>query len=436
MNEHDYRIKAYKKAAAAPAGSADENVPDGVPRAPLFQNVNRQIGQIFDESEKRSSAASSAPRAASPASASASAPGDARAKAHRSGEPVRDFTRHGLVKVPVSPQNADGKENMYRRVAKFLLLIGVDEAAKVISHLTPEQTEKIIPEIASIRRVDPDESSVILAEFQTLLDSSREKGGVTTARTILEKAFGADRAEQMLKKTVPFADGVPFDYMQDMDGERVFFLLKDESAPVRALVLSRLKPPVAADVINRMSAADKKDTVCRLAKLAPVAPDILRRIDQAMHEKVLAVNTAAADSLDGRGALAEILKRMSPDAEKDILSSLAEEDPDLGQDLRERLFTIDDVVRADDRYIQKQLQLMAESDIAYLIAGKPEPFRQKILSNISKTRGDIVLEEEQIKKPMRRTDCDEATNRFFGILRRAWENGTLVISGRDDDVYV
>ena len=316
------------------------------------------------------------------------------------------------------------------------MLIGIDEAAKVISHLTPEQTEHIIPEIASIRRVDPDEATVILAEFQTLIDSSREKGGVTTAKNILEKAFGPERAEELLKKTVPFAAGTPFDYMQDMDGERVYFLLKDEAAPVRALVLSKLKPVVAADVINRMPVDEKKETIQRLAKMTTISPDVLRRVDQAMHEKVLTANTSAADSIDGRGALAEILKKMSPNAEKDILYSLAEQDPELTADLRERLFTMDDVINADDRFIQKQLHEMTESDIAYLIAGKPNDFRQKILMNVSKTRGDIILEEEEILKPMRRADCDDITTKFFSILRRAWENGSLIIKGRDDDVYV
>lgn len=411
MNENDYRIQAYKKAAGLLSKKEDNpQQPKTIETSttvqkPVFQKVNTQVGEILKSNNSSKSSSN-------------------------------DFTRHGLIKVPIAPNDPDGRESIYRRVAKFLLLIGVDEAAKVISHLTPEQTEKIIPEIASIRRVDPDEAEVILAEFQSLVENSRQQGGVETARDILEKAFGTERADEMIKKTVPFPEGTPFDYMQDMDGERVFYLLKDEVAPVRALVLSRLKPAVAADVINRMSLEDKKETVHRLAKLTAISPDILRRVDQAMHEKVQAVNTAAADSMDGRGALAEILKRMNPDAEKDILSTLSEQDPELSADLRERLFTIDDVLNADDRFVQKLLHSMQESEIAFLIAGKDESFRNKILSNVSRTRGDQILEEESIRKPMRRRDCDEATTKFFSTLRRAWEDGSLVISGRDEDIYV
>lgn len=348
----------------------------------------------------------------------------------------KDVMRHGLIKVPVAPRDPDGRENIYRRVAKFLLLIGTDEAAKVISHLSPAQTEQIIPEIASIRRVDPDEAAIILEEFKSLLENARQQGGVTTARNILEKAFGPDRAEEFISKAVPFPEGVPFDYLQEMDGQRVFLLLKDEPPPVQTLVLSRLKPAVAAEVINQLENDQKKEVIRRLAKLTPMDPEILRRVDRAMHDKVLMMNTSAADSMDGRGALTEILKRMSPTAEKDILTSLAQQDPELSNDIRERLFTIDDIIMADDRFLQKKLHAMTEGEIALLIAGKPESFRQKILTNVSKNRGDIILEEEVLRRPMRRRDCDEVTARFFSVLRRAWEDGSLIIQGRSDDIYV
>lgn len=328
------------------------------------------------------------------------------------------------------------KDSIYRRVAKFLLLIGIDEAAKIIPHLTPEQTEKIIPEIASIRSVDPDEANVILAEFENLVQRSREDGGVSTAKTILIKAFGEERANEMLQKTVPFPNGKPFDYMQEMEGERVFFLLKEESSAVQALVLSHLKPKVAADVINQMELSAKTEVVRRLATLKKIDPEVLRRVDQAMSEKVKNSNTSKSDSIDGRGALADILKKMSPESEKNILSMLSDTDPDLGVDLRQRLFTVDDVINCDDRVIQEKLHQMSEIEIAYLIAGKSQDFRDKIFKNISKGRGDIVLEEEQIHKPMLKKDCDAITTEFFSFLRRKWEKGELRIIGRDDEQYV
>lgn len=348
---------------------------------------------------------------------------------------AKALAQGGLLKVPVQ-KSADGKESVYRRVAKFLLLIGENEAAKIMPHLTEEQIEKIVPELASIRRVEPEEAESILAEFQSLVQKSREDGGVETARAMLEKAFGAEKAEAMLQKSVPFADGKPFDFLSEADAEKVGLLLKDESAYIRALVLSYLPPKISAAVITALPADEKKEVVLRLAKLKHISPDVVKRVDAAMREKLNSIVVEKSDSIDGRNALAQILKQMSPEHEGAILSKLSAQDPDLGADLRERLFTNEDILNADDKFLQNQLHSMSDADIAYLIAGKDDAFRKKILHNVSQNRAGIILGEEQAKKPMLRADCEKITSQFFSTMRRAWEEGHLVIKGRDDDVYV
>ena len=346
------------------------------------------------------------------------------------------LSQGGLIKVPVQPQSKDGKDSVYRRVAKFLFLIGVDEAAKILPHLTPEQTEKIIPELVTLNKVDESEAAVILEEFKSLISKSRETGGVNTARNILEKAFGKDKAGELLDKAVPFKNGKPFEYLMEADSEKITALLKGESAAVRALVCSHLAPKVAAGFIQNLEEAEKKEVILRLAKLKEMSPEIVARVDAAMQKKFNSLVTQKTDTIDGRNVLANILKRMDSSSEEKIISQLSENDPDLGSDLRERLFTLEDIVNADDRFIQNKLQQMEDEDIAYLIAGKTESFRNKILSNVSTNRKNMILDEEERRIPMRRADVEKVTSRFFSYVRRAWEDGKLIIKGRDDEVYV
>lgn len=335
--------------------------------------------------------------------------------------------------MPTKKDDGDGKESVYKRVAKFLVLIGIDEAAKILPHLTEEQTEKIIPEIASIKKIDPAEAEQILSEFRFLMQKARESGGVQTAKNILEKAFGSERANELLEKTVPFGNGKPFEFLAEADGEKVFALLKDEPNPVRALVLIHLDPKVAAQVIKGLPDDEKKDIIVRLAKMKEVSPDIVRRIDKAMQEKLRKLSLVRSDRIDGRTTLAEILKRMSPKAEEEILSNLADENPELGENLRELLFTTQDILNADDKFIQNKLRDMTDLDVAFLIAGKGNEFRDKILCNVSSTRKKQILDTEDLKKPMRRSDCEKVTSQFFSDLRRAYEDGELYIKGRDEE---
>lgn len=342
----------------------------------------------------------------------------------------------GLIKVPSSDRG--GKESPYRKVAKFLLLIGVEEAARVMSKLTPEQTEKVVLELATIRRVDKDEASIVLAEFESLLSQAREpEGGLGTARSILEAAFGSERAEEMLRKAVPDMGVKPFDYLDGVDPDRMYRLISDELPAIKALVLSQMKPKSAAAVISLMQGDEKKDTVLRLAKMKTIDPETVRRVDGAMREKVEAIGSSSDDSIDGRSALAQILKHMDGSSENAILRGISDADPDLGKDLRERLFTVEDIVGADDKFIQATLRPMTERDLAVLIAGKDDGFRAKILGNVSKTRGAIILEEERLALPVSRSESEKITAAFFTVMRRAWESGDLFVAGRDEsEVWV
>ena len=342
----------------------------------------------------------------------------------------------GLLKVPVSKKEADGRDSVYRRVAKFLLIIGVDEAAKILPHLTEEQTEKIIPEIASIRSVSPEETRQILEEFETLLKNAREGGGIDTAREILRKAYGEKKAKELIDKSVPFPLEKPFEYLNDIDNERINLLLKEESVQVKALILSHLNPKKAASVINLMDSKEKSEVAFRLLKLEPVSPEVIKNLDEVLHKKVLLQNSQRTNSLDGKKILAEILKKMSFSTENSILSKISTEEPSLANDLRERLFTVDDVVNSDDRFVQETLMMYSNYEIACLVYKREEKFTKKIFQCISQGRVSQVQEEFNINQTFLKSECDKIYSKFLNTLRNAFEEGKLFIKNRTDDVYI
>lgn len=424
MNLEDYRLNAY----SAGAGQNKKLV-----HKPVFENVNSAIDRIEKQNKEHAERqnieqAKIAAKTGTWFEKKKSATSDDVKNA------AKNLTSGGLVKIPASSTE---KDSIYRRVAKFLVIVGIDEAAKILPHLTEEQTEKIIPEIASIQKITPEESASILEEFESLVEKAREEGGLETARNILTKAYGSEKAEDMLKKSVKYPDGKPFDYLSDANAERIKVLIDGESDAVKSLVLSQIEPKKAAKVINLMDVDDKKKIVLRLAKMKPVAPEVLAEIDRSLHEKLLTQNTENSQNMDGRGVLAQILKRMNPSVENSIINTLSEQDPELGEDLRKRLFTEEDVIGSDDKFIQNYLHDMEDRDIAVLIYGKNDAFREKILSNVSKNRRRVILDEESMIHHLTKSDSEKMTSSFYSVLRRAWENGDLRVSGRDEgEVYV
>ena len=339
-----------------------------------------------------------------------------------------EVQRRGLIKV----SRDDGqRENPYRRVAKFLYLIGENQAAKVLQKLTKDQIEHVVAEMLTIRYVDKDEAAYLLSEFTALYNDAKNSfGGAETAESILTTAFGAEKAHEIMKRSVPPVSEKPFDFLADIDGEKLTRILSDELPATQALVLSQLEPKTAASYIMNLDDDKKKEIVLRLAKLEKIDPGILQTVSASIREKLARIQTGSTESVDGRAVLAAILRRSDSATEQFILDNIAENNPELEQNIRERLFTFEDVLIADDRFLQKKLSEMEDGDIAALISYKPDAFVKKIVDNLSKNRRLFIIDEKETH-PVPVRICREVTDKFLSDLRKSWEQGDLLLLGKD-----
>ena len=338
------------------------------------------------------------------------------------------------ISRPAVPKPPDTSESKYRRVAKFLMLIGSDEAAKVLANLDESQVEEISREIATIRGIGADEAAGILEEFHSLLSGAYHyggaaQGGVDEARRLLYAAFGPEKGETMLRRSVPQTDEGLFGFLEDFSGEQIMTLLRDESPAAVAMILSRVNPKLSASVLSFADEQWRKDAVLRIGRLGRIAPEVLEKTAESLREKARHIGSTTTTNLDGMGALAAILKHTDISFGDKILNELAESDEDLSRNIKERLFTLDDVVKAEDRPIQEKLRNMDVKDIAVLIKGRPVNFSEKILSNVSANRREEIRLEGNVLGPIPKKDAEKAIKEFMDWFRAAREKGAILMLG-------
>jgi flagellar motor switch protein FliG len=347
--------------------------------------------------------------------------------------------------IPAAPETshpAEALDSKFRRVAKFLILIGGEKAAQILSQLDNEQVEAISREIASIRGITAEEGERILEEFRSLLASpyaytGASAGGLETCRRLLYAAFGPEKGEALLNKTVPGSRENLFAFLEDFSPEQLALLLRDETPAAAALILSRLPPELSAAVLANTPGERKPDIVRRIAHQGQVSPEVLERVAGALKEKARHIGRSGTETveLDGMNALTAILKHSDYAFGDQILQDLEEADPDLGRDLKERLYTLDDVIKADDRPLQEKLRTMPDRDIALLVKGRESGFTEKILSNVSAQRRARIREEGEILGAVPKGECDRAAREFLAWFRISREEGRILLVS-DEDVLV
>jgi flagellar motor switch protein FliG len=341
---------------------------------------------------------------------------------------------HELVKT-------SQEDSKYRKVAKFLILIGGEEAAKILSKLNPKQVESISKEIASIKGITKTEADALFTEFRSLMAVSSGgykgsfMGGVDEARRILYAAYGPERGEMTLRKTVPEAMENPFNFLEEFTAEQLGILFKEESAAAEALVLSRLPPKLAAEVIKNEPSSKKIEIIKRIAKMDKIAPSVMERAAAALKEKARKIGGARSEEIDGMNALAAILKSSDVSFESKLLEELEHDDPLLSYTLRARLYTLDDILRMNDLALEEKLRTMSEKEIVFLLKGHRQVFINKILSNVSAPRRALIREEAEIIGSVSRFEADIVASDFLNWFRRGREKGEIVLND-DEDVIV
>ena len=410
-----YGLPADDKEGTKRTRAARPNEGQPAPAVPASRAPAREGGR----DGARAAESSRDPKSRKP-SAGMKAPSSSRDRLKQAAAASGDFIKTGVPGI--------------EKAAKFLLLLGQEEAAKVLRHLKPDEIEKISREIARIDRIDTAEANHILTEFGWLLKTQGEnlEGGTDTAEKMLAAAFGEDKAREVIRKAVP-GSRRPFAFLAEYDARQLAVVLRDEPIQVSAVIMPYLDPKAASAFISELPEAQRTELVRRIAGLDKLAPDVIERMESALRDKIARLGRSdAVERIDGAAVLAGILKHVDGGLDQTILSGIAADDPELSRDIRERLFTVDDMLRVPDRELQRGLRDVSERDIALVLKGKSQAFRDKVLANVSQSKRTIVLEEYDILGTVRRDEADKATRSFIDYYKRKWESGDLALDGDED----
>ena len=133
----------------------------------------------------------------------------------------------------------------------------------------------------------------------------------------------------------------------------------------------------------------------------------------------------------------EILNYVDRATEKTIIESLEEDDPDLAEEIRKRMFVFEDVVNLDDRGIQLVIREVDSKDLALALKTASEEVTQRLFGNMSKRAANMLEEDIEFMGPVRLRDIEKAQSRIVSVVRRLEDAGELVISrGGEDEIIV
>jgi flagellar motor switch protein FliG len=337
----------------------------------------------------------------------------------------------GLIKTGSVPPGGASQ------AARFLLLLGKEEAGRVLRNMSDKEIELVTAEIARIEEIGREEALEILQEFGHKMNLKGEGvGGVDTARDFLSTAFGEEKARTILNKAVPGTLPHPFAFMNDLSLPQLLQVLKEEPVETCSIILSFMDAQKVSSYLKSCEKDKQIQLIRRMAMKRDLNPEVLTRMDTVLKEKAHRIGHQEEIVIDGEDRLAEILKHMDSGTEKRILDDLEEGDPDLSRKIKEQIHTIDCIFQMRPRDLQNLLLEMDDDKIAFILRGKEDRIKDHILNHLSSQRKLLVEETMIISPRVSRKEVEKETREFLNLIRKREEEGSYILLSEDEEDFV
>jgi len=327
------------------------------------------------------------------------------------------------------------------KVAVLMLYLGEDVAADVFSHLTEPEILQIGQTMARLDTIPPDVVDGVLEEFLNRFTSHK---GITTngleyVRRIVNTAVDEDRARRILRG-IDTSEQKAFQRRLDaLTPESLAALMKQEHPQTAAVIATLLGTRTAMKVLSFFPEEIKNDIIYRMASLEHLSPEVLDQVRDFIDREIQVpkdnedndheiIQMSASSGIE---RVAELLNAMGRQNNEPILQSLGSRDPRLVEQIANKMFSFDDLMRVDDRGIQALLKEVAKDQLAIALKIADDAIKEKFFRNMSERAAEFLREDMDVMGPVRFKDVEAAQRGIIAIALKLEEEGKLLIESRD-----
>jgi len=338
-----------------------------------------------------------------------------------------------------SKKKKGGKEFTGRqKSAIFLVTIGSELSAEIFKYLREDEIETLTFEIARLETIDAEQKDTILHEFQELMMANQfiSTGGIDYARELLEKSLGSQKAIDIINRLTSSLQVRPFDFIRRTDPTHLLNFIQQEHPQTIALILAYLEPNKASIILQNLNHDVQSDVARRIATMDRTSPEVLREVERVLEKKLSTLSSEDYTTAGGVESIVEILNLVDRASEKQIIEALEDEDPELAEEIKKRMFVFEDIVMLDDRSIQKVMREVDSQELAKALKSVDTEVQDKIFKNMSKRAATMLKEDMEYMGPVRLKDVEEAQQKIVSIIRHLEDVGEIVIARSGEDEMV
>ncbi|KRE02334.1 flagellar motor switch protein FliG [Bosea sp. Root381] len=324
-----------------------------------------------------------------------------------------------------------------QRAAVILLVLGEEHGRAIWAEFDDEEIRIITRAMAELGTVDSDDVERLMLDFVGKLSSA---GAVTGSfdRTIslLEKILPSDQVAMIMEEIRGPAGRNMWQKLGNIDAGVLANFLKNEYPQTIAVILSKIRPDHAANVLRNLPNDLSIEVVGRMLRLESVQKEALDHIENTLRTEFVATLTQTRRR-DPHEMMADIFNGFDRQTEIRFLSALDASNQDSAARIRALMFTFEDLIKLDAAGLQTLMRQVDKDTLARALKGASETMRTFFFGAMSQRAVKNMQDDMQGLGPLRLKEVDEAQTKLVALTKDLADKGEIILSkGNSEDELV
>ncbi|SFP49931.1 flagellar motor switch protein FliG [Tranquillimonas alkanivorans] len=324
-----------------------------------------------------------------------------------------------------------------QKAAVVVRLLLAEGAQLPLSELPESLQTELAAQMSQMRYIDRATLQEVVEEFAAELEAVGLSfpGGLDGVLSILEGAISPDIAARLRSQSGLVWTHDPWDTIAEIEVERLLPFLREESAEVAAVILSKLKVSKAAELLGRLPGDRARRITYAVSETAEIAPDTVRRIGLSLAAALKAEPPRAfvSGAVDRVGA---ILNVSEADTREGVLKGLEEEDEAFAAEVRRAIFTFEDIPRrVEPLDVPVILRSVDQSALVTIVAAtdpKTQDTVEFLMDNMSKRMAGAIRDEAGELAGVKAKQAENARRQVLDTIRQLLDSREITLVGDDD----
>jgi len=326
-----------------------------------------------------------------------------------------------------------GKMTGPKKAAILLLALGEDAAADVMKNLEEAEIQQVGYYMSRFTDVSPEELDIVLEEFYRNSVMADEGVNISSSpdfvKNALTKALGADRAKELSDNLRAGEEEAGLEALRYAEPIMISNYIRTEHPQTIALILSYLKNAEQSSAVLRdLPESLQADILYRMAVIESIPPGVISEMNEVLTEEMKTAGSMAT-SVGGVEPVAEILNSVDKATETRILASIEETNPDLAEQIRELMFTFEDMALIDAKQMQLVMKDVDQADMVLALKTASDAVKELIFSSMSSRAAEMVRDDLENLGPAKISDVEAAQQKIIKVVKKLEEAGTIIIAG-------